>query len=95
MTERHWGMLERRPTRDPAALADDRDWRLLHLRLFASPDGREWLARMWERKAGVDVGVNVPADTLRWNEAQRQLLRDIERLTAQALAESEAPKAVK
>jgi hypothetical protein len=95
MTEKHWGMLERRPTRDPAALADDRDWRLLHLRMFASPAGKEWLERMWARKCGAPVAENVSNEALRWNEAQRQMLRDIERLTAQAMAETESPKAVK
>lgn len=97
MTEKHWGMLTRdgRSIRPQEEIDDDRNFRLLHMRVFGSPDGKEWLARMWERKAGLDVNPNATNETLRWNEAQRQMLRDIDRLTAQAMAETEPPKAVK
>lgn len=93
MTEPHWGMLERRTKREPPA--DLRAWQLLHLRVFGSPDGKEWLERMRALLYDQQQRDDIPESKLRSLEAQRNMLRDIERLTALGEAVPETPKVVK
>lgn len=65
---------------------------LLHARLFTTTDGREWLARMREAKFGASLDPNISESALRHMEGQRQLIRDIDRLTEHGLSVIRAAK---
>jgi hypothetical protein len=87
MTEPNWAMLARprRPAPDP----DDQKWATLHLRLFSTPDGKEWLEAMRAILFDSPQRDDISESKLRHLEAQRQMLRDIERLMAKGLANLE------
>lgn len=55
----------------------------LHLRLFSSADGQEWLAEM-KRRGDAPISPRIGNDELRWYAAQREFLLQIDRHTEAA-----------